>query len=100
MKEIPAARGTGLTAEVFGDQYGRERRTSIADVGDTCRYQAGFFVAMIPAELSEEEVEAGLHELGVEAEAVLELGGWRTSGSNVAVARVPFPMSARRRAAN
>ena len=55
------------------------------------RFGGGFFVAMIPAELSQEQIEAALQELGIEAEAVLELGGWKTSRSNVAVARVPFP---------
>jgi hypothetical protein len=40
--------------------------------------------------LSEEQVEATLHEIGVDPKEVLELGGWRTA-ENVAVARVPFP---------
>ena len=51
----------------------------------------GFYVAMIPAHLSQEEVNAALRQLGVEADAVLELGGWRTANCGVAVARVPFP---------
>ena len=55
------------------------------------RFGGGFYLAMIPAELSQEQIEAALSELGVDAEAILELGGWKTSGSNVAVARVPFP---------
>jgi len=38
---------------------------------------------MIPAELLPEQVEAARNELGVEAEAVLELGGWKTSRDNV-----------------
>lgn len=49
----------------------------------------GFFVALVPAVLSEEQVEADLHEVGVEPTAVLELSEWRTWGDNVAVARVP-----------
>ena len=55
------------------------------------RFGGGFYLAMIPAELSPEEVEAALNELGVDGDAMLELGGWKTSESNVAVARVPFP---------
>jgi hypothetical protein len=55
------------------------------------RFGGGFHVALVPAELSPEQVEAALHELGVEAEAVLELGGWQTAACGVAVARVPFP---------
>ncbi len=53
--------------------------------------QGGFYVALVSADLPPQQVEAALHELGIEAEAVLELGGWKTSGSNVAVAWVPFP---------
>jgi hypothetical protein len=45
--------------------------------------------ALVPTDLSEEHLEAALHEIGVEPEAVLELGGWKTS-ENVAVVRVPF----------
>ena len=51
----------------------------------------GFYVAMIPSHLSQEEVDLVLRQLGVEAEAVLELGGWKTAKCGVAVARVPFP---------
>jgi hypothetical protein len=55
------------------------------------RSSDGFYVAMIPAHLSREEVDAALRQLGIEAEAVLELGGWKTAECGVAVARVPFP---------
>ena len=41
--------------------------------------------------LSEEQIESALHEVGVDAEAVLELDGWKTTSENVAVAKVPFP---------
>jgi hypothetical protein len=44
-----------------------------------------------PADLLPQQVEAAFRELGVDAEAVLELGGWRTAGCGVAVAHVPFP---------
>jgi hypothetical protein len=54
-------------------------------------FQGGFYIALVSASLSEEHVEAALHEPGIEAQAVLELGGWQTSGSGVAVAHVPFP---------
>ena len=43
---------------------------------------------MVPAILSEERIESALNELGIDAEAVLELGGWKTS-DDVAVAFVP-----------
>ena len=55
------------------------------------KFEGGFYVALVPAELSHEQVEASFREVGVEAEAVLELGGWKTSSDNVAVAHVPFP---------
>ena len=49
----------------------------------------GFYVAMVSAELSQEQVEAALRELGVDGDAMLELGGWKTAECGVAVARVP-----------
>jgi hypothetical protein len=49
----------------------------------------GFFVALVPAELCDEQVEAALHELGIEGDAMLELSDWKTSADNVAVAYVP-----------
>ncbi len=49
----------------------------------------GFHVALVPAVLNDEQIEAALNELGVEAAAVLELGDWRTSFDSVAVAFVP-----------
>ena len=55
------------------------------------RFKEGFFVALVPAELSTEQVEAAFDELGIDGDAVLELDGWRTSKENVAVAFVPFP---------
>jgi hypothetical protein len=53
--------------------------------------QAGFHIALVPAHLSPEQVESALSEFGVDAKAVLELGDWKTTSDNVAVARVPFP---------
>ena len=53
------------------------------------RFQDGFFIALVPAELSQEQIEAALQEFGIEAEAVLELSGWKTSECGLAVARVP-----------
>jgi hypothetical protein len=43
----------------------------------------------VPAALPPQQAETALHEIGVDAEEVLELGGWKTS-ENVAVVRVPF----------
>ncbi len=53
--------------------------------------ESGFYVALVPAALSEERIEAALHELGIDARAIYELGGWRYSEDDVAVAHVPFP---------
>ena len=56
------------------------------------KFQGGFFVAMVPAELRDDQVEAAFREIGVDAEAYLELADWRTSSEcGVAVAHVPFP---------
>ena len=55
------------------------------------RFQAGFFIAMVPAELSSEQVEAAFDELGIDGDAVLELGGWKTAECGVTAAHVPFP---------
>jgi hypothetical protein len=52
---------------------------------------SGFYVAMVPASLSLEQVEAAFREFGIEAEQMIELGGWRTSSDDVAVAHVPLP---------
>jgi len=57
------------------------------------KFGGGFFIALVPADLSEEQLDAALNELGVEAAAVLELGDWKTAADNVAVAYVP-PMNA------
>jgi hypothetical protein len=53
--------------------------------------ESGFYVALVPAVVTEERMEAALRELGVEAEATFELGGWKTTSDNVAVAHVPAP---------
>jgi hypothetical protein len=45
---------------------------------------------MVPAHLRSNQVEAALHELGIDAEQLFELTDRRTTGSNVAVAHVPF----------
>jgi hypothetical protein len=55
------------------------------------RFQGGFFVALVPADLPEAQVEAALHEIGVDAGTYLELADWRTAECGVAVAHVPFP---------
>jgi hypothetical protein len=53
--------------------------------------EGGFFLALVPAAITEERLEAALRELGVDAVAVYELGGWKTTSDNVAVAHVPAP---------
>lgn len=54
-------------------------------------FQGGIYIALVPADLTPELVDAALHELGVDGDAMLELGGWKTPSQNVAVAHVPFP---------
>jgi hypothetical protein len=53
----------------------------------------GFFMAFVPSEffLDENQIAAALAELGIEPEQTLEIGGWKTTSHNVAVAFVPFP---------
>ena len=53
--------------------------------------EGGFYLVLAPAVVSEERLAAALRELGVEAEQVFELGGWRTTSDNVTVAFVPAP---------
>lgn len=53
------------------------------------RFGGGFHVALVPADLRDDQVEAAFHEVGIEAAAVLELSDWRTTTDNVAVAYVP-----------
>ncbi len=57
------------------------------------RFQGGFHLALVPAELSSIEVEAALDELGVDGDSMLELGDWRTAKCGVTVAHVPLPPS-------
>jgi hypothetical protein len=49
----------------------------------------GFFVALVPADLSEGQLDAAFQEIGIEPAAVLELSDWKSSADNVAVAFVP-----------
>lgn len=63
----------------------RELRMMVVHV----RAQGGFFVAMVPAHLNQEQIEAALEEIGITADAVLELSGWMTAKCSVAVAHVP-----------
>jgi hypothetical protein len=51
----------------------------------------GFYLALVPAVITEERLEAALNELGVDARAIYELGGWRQTDDDVAVAFVPAP---------
>jgi hypothetical protein len=55
------------------------------------RLGGGFHVVFAPADLTPEQLEAALTELGIDGDELLELGGWRTSGDGVAVAWVPLP---------
>lgn len=71
----------------MNDEQERPIRMMIVYDGD----ESGFYVALVPAVVTEERMEAALRELGVEAEAVFELGGWKNTEDNVAVARVPAP---------
>lgn len=53
----------------------------------------GFYIALVPAVLSEEQVEAAFQEIGIEPAAVLELGDWKAAACGLTVAFVPFPPS-------
>ncbi len=53
--------------------------------------QDGFYLALVPFVVSEVRLEAALRELGVEAKAVFELGAWRQTHDNVAVAFLLAP---------
>ena len=50
-----------------------------------------FYLALVPAALDGEQAAAAFRELDIDAEAVFQLGGWRTSSQGVAVAAVPMP---------
>jgi hypothetical protein len=49
----------------------------------------GFYIAFVPQDF--DQFTAALSELGIEAEQSLEIGGWKTTSQNVAIAFVPFP---------
>jgi hypothetical protein len=57
------------------------------------RLQGGFHVALVPAELSTDQVEAAFDELGIDGDSVLELDGWKTAECGVTVVHVPPPSS-------
>jgi hypothetical protein len=59
--------------------------------GRNGRQEAGHRqIVLAPAVVSDERLEAALRELEVDAEAVLELGGWRTSSDDTAMARLAY----------
>jgi len=51
----------------------------------------GCYIALVPADLDPQEVDAALREVNIEAERVYELGNWQTSSQGVAAAYIPFP---------
>ena len=69
-------------------KYGCKCRTALRMLVIHTKHR-GFFVALVPAALSPEQLDAALDEFGIDAAAVLELGDWRTSADNVTVAFVP-----------
>jgi hypothetical protein len=54
-------------------------------------FRGGFHVALVPADLRPGQVEVAFREPGSGAEEMLDVGDWRTTSDNVAVAHVPFP---------
>ena len=54
---------------------------------------SGFYLALVPTSLDAAEIDAAFRELGVDAEQVYDVGGWKTTGSHVGVAFLPFPGS-------
>lgn len=56
------------------------------------KYQYGrFYLALVPAALNHDEIQAAFDELNLDVDHVAELKEWRTTSQNVAVAYVPFP---------
>jgi len=53
--------------------------------------KSGFYIAFIPSDLDDDQIAAALAELEIEPEQGIEIGDWKTSSQNVAVAFVPFP---------
>jgi len=53
------------------------------------KFGCGFFVALVPSDLSPEQLDAAFQEIGIEPAALLELSDWKTSADNVTVAFVP-----------
>ena len=51
------------------------------------------FVALVPATLDHDEIQAAFDELNLDVDQVAEIREWRTTSQNVAVAFVPFPGS-------
>jgi hypothetical protein len=55
------------------------------------RGDGGFFIALVPAALLQEQVESAPQELSIDAVAVLELSEWRTRACGITLAYV-LPM--------
>lgn len=56
------------------------------------KYQYGrFYLALVPADLDNAEIQAAFDEVGIDVDQMAEIREWRTTSQNVAVAYVPFP---------
>jgi hypothetical protein len=53
--------------------------------------KSGFYLAWVPSDLDENQLQAAFNEWGIEPEQAMEVSGWRTSSQNVSAAFVPFP---------
>ena len=53
--------------------------------------RSGFYLAWVPAELTDDQVVAAFNELGIEAERAMEVGDWKTTTQHVMLAYISFP---------
>jgi hypothetical protein len=52
---------------------------------------SGFYIAFVPADLDDSQMQAAYVEIGIEPEQSLTVDGWQTTSQHVAFAFVPFP---------
>ena len=53
----------------------------------------GFFLALVPNDLSTDQVKEGFAEIGIEPREVFEVDGWEKAEVGLAAAFLPFPKS-------
>ena len=53
----------------------------------------GLHIVSLPEGMGACEIDVALHELGIDAERVYEIGDWKRTADGVAAAFVPLPAS-------